>query len=326
MARACVWLGVQLKDEGKAKQAAALYRRACDDGDAVGCNSIGFAHYTSQGARWDVMAASKAYERGCQLGDPTACSNVGELYEFGIGRAPDLEKARSFYEKGCTPVDHAGCGRIARFYEQGLGGAAVDAELAESSYRRACDADEPMPEACANLAAFLRKSGRGTASEVAQLFQRAFDVARDMSKDNPYYAYVLGTYYRDGIAVVKNPTEAAKLFVAACEGYDPVGCLAAGAMYMGASGLSANPELAVVQLDRACAANVEEACKQAEVARGGSGARKLPGPRPRGGCACDSGGDPGSLAGGLALALAVLLVSGRRSRARATQGPRPSRR
>jgi TPR repeat protein len=320
MSQSCTWLGIELGNEGKFADAFALYERACQEGDAIGCNQMGFSHYTSKGASWDVVKANKAYERCCELGNATGCANVAEMHEYGIGRERDLTKARELYERGCTPTDHAACGRVGKFYEKGLGGATVDKARAEEAYKRACDPEPPMPEACHDLARFYESTGGADAPQIALLEQRAFDTAKEASERNPYYTYVLGTYYRDGVATVKSPETAAKLFVESCEGYDPVGCLAAGEIYLGGHGLPANLEIAVAQFHRACAAKVTEGCEQHAAAKarleGGSGKVDPIAPGAKG-CGCGAGGAGGGAMEALAaigLGAAVIALVRRRKR------------
>ncbi|HTJ44649.1 MAG TPA: tetratricopeptide repeat protein [Kofleriaceae bacterium] len=303
---ACVQLGSILGDEGKNEQAVTLYQRACDDGDAQGCNAVGFAHYTAQGARWDVVAAAKGYQKACDLGEAVGCSNVGELYEYGIAYAKDPKKAYEYYGKGCTPSEDVGCGRLARFYASGTGGAQKDVDRAIKEYRRACDASYSSPDACRELADLLQSTGKGATSEIAALNQKAFARAKELSAKNPFYQYVLGTYYRDGVATVRDPKKATELFVSACEGYDPLGCLAAGHLLME----QGDREKAVVELDRACAAQVKEACDVATTARGGKGGVPMSGGK-GGGCGCQS--DAPSPAGA-ALFMSALLLAVRRRR------------
>lgn len=279
---ACVELGSLLGKEGQKSQALTLYQKACDDGDASGCNAAGYAHYTGAGTGWNVQQAANGYMKACNLGDATGCSNVGELYEYGIAYAKLPEKAYEFYQKGCTPSDDIGCGKLARFYATGTGGAKKDNEAAMRAFHRGCDATYADPEACRGLAEMWRTLKKGEPSQIAQLEQKAFDRARELSSDNPYYRYVLGTYYRDGMATVKDDKKAAELFVSACDGYDPLGCLAAG-QALGAT----DPARAKTSLDRACAAQLKEACDLA----GGKGSVPMAGGAARagsGGC-CDSG-------------------------------------
>ncbi len=287
-ASACTALAGMLAEAGKHAEAFNLYQRACDAGDGTACNSVGFAHYTSHGAPWDVVKAAAGYQKACDLGEAVGCSNIGELYEYGIALAKDPAKAYAFYQKGCTPSSDVGCGRLARYYATGTGGATKDPARAIKEYRRACESAFSTPEPCRELAELLRATGQGKPSEIAQLSQRAFDRARELAATNPFYEYVLGTYYRDGVATVKDPKQAADRFVRACDGYDPVGCLAAGHLLLGGAGLPADRERAIVQLDRACAAQVAEACELATTARDGD--KPVPLTPRKGGCACAGGG------------------------------------
>jgi MYXO-CTERM domain-containing protein len=314
-AAACVRLGLLYSDQGKKDRALQMYQRACDDGLGEGCNQVGFAQYTAQGTRWDVGAAAKSYQKACELGDATGCSNVGELYDYGIAFAKDPAKAFEYYGKGCTPSDDIGCGRLARFYATGTGGAKKDVDRAIKEYRRACGADYATPDACRELAELLQSSGKGNASEVAQLTQKAFDRAKELSKGNPFYQYVLGTYYRDGVATVRDGKKAGELFVAACDGYDPLGCLAAGHLLSGEGGLvPPDHERAIVELDRACAAQVKEACDLSASQKGGKNGVPLSGAKAKGGCGCRSSDG----ASGYAL-LIVLTALGFRSRRRSSR-------
>lgn len=290
---ACFALANFLNATGKEKEAFGLLTNACNDGHPSACNVLGFSHYTARGARWDIAEADRLYARACELGDAVGCSNVGELYQYGIAHEPDAAKARELYQKSCELGFQGGCGRLAYYLERGEGGATKDEALAEQHYTAACNADSP--EACRSLAELLERGGRTAHSKIAQLKQRALDSAKEQSERNPYYTWVLGTFHRDGVATVKDAAKAAELFVKACEGYDPLGCLDAGRLYLGHGvedgSLPRNPELAAVQLDKACAANVGEACKLADEARGkgGGGDATVPLTPKKGGCACDTG-------------------------------------
>jgi hypothetical protein len=313
-ASACTALARMLNDDGKAADAFALYRRACDADNAEACNAVGFAHYTSHGAPWDVVKAAAAYVKTCELGEPIGCANVGELYEYGVAYAKDPAKAYAYYQRACTPNSDIGCGRLARYYASGAGGATKDIPRAITAYRRACESEYSTPEPCHELAELLRSSGQGTPSDIAQLSQRAFDRAKELAVDNPFYQYVLGTYYLAGVATVKDAKKAADLFVQACDGYDPVGCLAAGHLLLGENGHAPERERAIVQLDRACAAQVTEACDLGGKARAGTD--HVPLTAHKGGCGCATGA-PGEGALPVLMIGLGLAVGRRRQRRRA---------
>lgn len=304
----CWKLGNVLSQAGKHDDAVRLFRRACEEGLAAGCNSFGFCLYTGQGATWNVGEAAAAYERACELGDEYGCANVGELHQFGIGVPIDLAAAASAYGRACDEVAVAGCARLGELVERGEGGRKRDAGAARDLYVRGCDAG--APEACRALAALDERGGKGGASTIAKLYQRAYDLALEQAKGNPYYAYVIGTFHRDGIAVTRDAKEAAVWFDKACEGRDPIGCLAAGEAHLTGAGVPRDETRAAAWFDRACAAGVDRACARAAEAKRGvplSGGK---------GCACRSG-DDGSAGGVIAIAGVVVCVLARRRRAAA---------
>jgi len=301
---ACAWLGMRLHEEKKFDQAGPLFRRACDDKDPVGCTMIGYAHYTRQGASWDVPQARKDWEGGCQLGETVSCHNLGMLYAHGIGVDVDAKKAAEFFQKACTPGSASACGELGGMYERGQG-VSKDVERAEAEYARACDEGEDGT-ACRALGDLLARGGKARPARIAGLYQKAFELVSEVAERTPYGKYKLGVLHRDGVAVVKNPTKAAELFALSCDGYDPLGCMAAGQMYMGDQGIPADREAAAVRFERACAAGVDAGCAGVKQARGvGPGQIKK-----RGACACDGSRDPGALV--LVLAVAALAIRRRR--------------
>ncbi|HUH05877.1 MAG TPA: tetratricopeptide repeat protein [Kofleriaceae bacterium] len=312
---ACAWLGFRLYEEKKYEEAAPLFRRACDDGATVGCTMLGYVHYTGRGVAWDVTAARKAYEKACEDNEPTACNNLGEMSHWGIATEIDLKKALELYQKACTPTSPSGCTNVGRFYDKALG-VERDLERAETEYKRGCEEAE-WGEACHLLAEIYKETGKSNASQIAALQQKALSLISKDLEDNPYRMWLLGKMHLDGIAMVKNPTKALELFVASCDGYDPLGCSEAGRTYMGDRGVPADYEAAAVRFDRACAAGLAENCELAAAARqklaAGSAGPKPPIEVPRKGCGCGavSGGDT---AGFALLAMLVLLLIGRRRR------------
>lgn len=293
---ACWQLGNLLVDEKAFTEAAALFSRACEEGLAASCNNLGFQLYTGQGVTWNVGEAAAAYQKACDLGDGYGCANIGELTEHGIGVAPDDAKAAALYERACDAQQVAGCPRLGVFFEEGRGGKPVDRKRARELYRRSCDGGSP--DGCRALAVLGERDGEPR-SEVAKVALRAYDLARAQAETNPYYAFVVGTFHRDGLTVPRSAKEARVWFDRACEGRDPLGCMAAGEAHLGERDATA----AVAMFDRACAAGVDRACQRATEAK-----RSVP--MSGRGCGCRGGGDAG-----LGLAILLLGLCGRRRRA-----------
>lgn len=294
---ACWQLGNLFLEEGKWRDATPLYSRACDDGMAPACTNLGFQLYTGRGAAWNVAEAAAAYRKACDLGDAYGCANLGEVTEYGIGVTPDDAAAAALYERACTEAHAAGCPRLGVMYEQGRGGKRSDAARARALYERSCDAGSP--DGCHALAVLGDRAG-DPRSDVARVAVRAFDLATALAEQNPYYAYVVGTFHRDGLTVARDPAEASRWFDKACEGRDPLGCIAAGEAHLAGAGGKRDATAAVAMFDRACAAGVERACARAAEAK-----RVVP--MSGKGCACRGGGDgPGALVMLLVVAMIIL--------------------
>ena len=186
---ACFRLGGALVDDDRPADAARLFARACDDGLAAACTSLGFAHYAARGAPWDPGRARALYQRSCDLGDAWGCANLGELLELGVGAAPDPTAARAHYQAACDQLGGAGCGRLAAMVERD------DHDLAgaRALYQRGCDDGDA--EACAGAA----RASTDDAPTRARLAQRAFDLAWAQADDNPYAAYLLGQFHAAGV-------------------------------------------------------------------------------------------------------------------------------
>jgi TPR repeat protein len=295
---------------GDPKEAVELFKRLCDQSVPAGCSGAAAAYASGGGVRWDVGTAFDLYTKGCDLNDAPSCAKVAEMLEVGIAKDVDLKKAYELYQKSCDAGYVGACGAAARFLEKGDGGVAVDVAKADKLYEQACEAD--APDACRWYADFLKASKKGSSPKIAQLYGRALSLAKEQAKSSAYHQWLLGTFHLDGVATVKNPDAAVKLFVEACDANYPMGCLDAGRMYLGEPGYEGvPPDLAVaaVTLDKACSANVVIACTLADKARTGP----TPGPvkKTAKGC-CDSGGGAGAAIPGVLVMLA--LIGSRRRR------------
>lgn len=307
-ARACFGMGRLQFKQDKPTEALKLFVRACEGKVADACSSAGYAYYTAHGVRWDVTEAAKLFLQACELGSSVGCANSGDVYRFGAGAAQDHAKAFAHYDKACRPFDPTGCAGVGHYLATGEGGIEIDRARAEQALRAACTQVDVSPEACRELADLLEQQRKGTPAEIARLRTTSFTRAQELAKDNPYYMYILGTFYAAGMATVKDPAAALTWMSKSCDGFDPLGCIAGG-QALQATGKPEDAERARVYFERACAAGVNDGCTL--------GKAKPPGPPPVAGkaqgCGCAGEVAPGGHAG---LAL-VLLLALRRRRSRA---------
>ena len=99
-------------------EAARLYQRQCDVGDAPSCTSLAAFYDYGQILAQNASHAAALYKRGCELGGASACSNLGELYERGHGVDKDWGTALELFKKGCTLGDTTGCASLAEMIER----------------------------------------------------------------------------------------------------------------------------------------------------------------------------------------------------------------
>ncbi len=303
-AQACFGVGQLLEVAGKQEEAQRLYLRSCEGEFASACSQLGYRFYVAQGARWDLASSVKYVTKACELGSMDGCSNAAYVYRHGTGAPIDHKKAFELYTKACSAMFTSPCDGLGHYLATGEGGAKVDKKRAEEVLRWGCNGgDDSSPEACLGLAELL-ESKQGSPAEIARLRTTAFTRATEKAKDNPSQQYLLGTFYASGMATVKDPVQALVWFTKACEGFDPLGCIAAGKA-LRATGKQEDAERARVYLERACAAGVDDGCTLG----------KAKGPNAvRGGQGCCGGEVAPGAHGGLALVIFALVMRRRRAR------------
>ncbi len=287
--------------------------KGCTLGHAEACNIAGFTNYTARKPiAWDITAAVRYYTKACDLGSSSACGNLGEVYRFGLGASPDAKKSRELYQKSCEAGSAYGCAGYGHYVATGEGGAKQDLKEAERMWRESCEAE--YIEACSELALLLQRQ-HGAASEVSRFQLRAFSLAEKQAPTNPEYMYWLGTFYRDGVATMKDQAKAASLFGKACDSFDPFGCIAAGKLLLAKHTVS-DREQAHVYFQRACAAGVEDGCAGLKAAEAPVDGAVGPAPQQvhaKSGCACHGEVAPGGQVG-MAFLVGVVAFGLRRRR------------
>jgi TPR repeat protein len=116
-ARGCNNLGVMYMDgRGVAKdevRAVTLFQGACDHDEAAGCSALGVAYMDGRGVKKDEARAVTLYQQGCDGGNADGCTGLGMMYADGRGVAKDEAHAVTLYQKGCDGGEAAGCSELA---------------------------------------------------------------------------------------------------------------------------------------------------------------------------------------------------------------------
>ena len=116
---------------------ARLFQRACDLGDASGCNKLGLAFESGDGVPQDYERAMDLFSRACSGAFADGCNNQGALYEHGRGVPENLGDAQRLYTQACRHGSGLGCSNLGVLYAQGRG-VPANREQAAQLFREAC--------------------------------------------------------------------------------------------------------------------------------------------------------------------------------------------
>jgi len=93
----------------RSPEARTLFKKACDAGDAGGCNNLGFLWLKGEGGPSDPVKARALYKKACDAGVAVSCLNLGNMWVKGEGGPNDPAKARALYKKACDAGYAAAC-------------------------------------------------------------------------------------------------------------------------------------------------------------------------------------------------------------------------
>lgn len=120
-AAACTGMGILSEELGTSqgdKTAAGFFRRACDEGDALGCGNLGFMLRSGRGVAADPAAARKHYRTACDAQKWEHCVNLGILLVNAEGGPQAIPEAVNLLESGCNNGKAAGCATLADMHDQ----------------------------------------------------------------------------------------------------------------------------------------------------------------------------------------------------------------
>ncbi len=129
-AREGVYLGTNPQEEGDRDRAATLLEKACNDNDALGCESL--APMKSE------PIAAQLYEKACSLNSPSACASFARVLAHGTGTTADKPRAAQLAQKGCQDGAASACAAWGESYAEGWVGA-PDPAQAQQLVSKACE-------------------------------------------------------------------------------------------------------------------------------------------------------------------------------------------
>ena len=95
------------------KEAARMFRQACDGGDVNACIQLASQLAAGQGVAKNAVAAAGLYRKACDVGNMNGCLGLGWTYQSGQGVAKDASQAASIYRKVCDAGSAFGCTNLA---------------------------------------------------------------------------------------------------------------------------------------------------------------------------------------------------------------------
>jgi TPR repeat protein len=98
--------GTAAYQRGDYAAARAIYRRACDGGDMLGCRGLGILYAVGQGVQQDFAQAEALFRQGCRGGDSESC-RLAELAKSDKELAASQQSAKSTVPAG-HPVTAGG--------------------------------------------------------------------------------------------------------------------------------------------------------------------------------------------------------------------------
>ena len=92
--------------------------KACDGGNAGGCNNLGLMYDKGEGVKQDKFKAVELYKKACLGGIAGGCNDLGVKYEKGEGIRQDNSEALELYGKACDLKHELGCKNYARLKDK----------------------------------------------------------------------------------------------------------------------------------------------------------------------------------------------------------------
>jgi len=78
-----------------------LFTRACDQGFAAGCGSMGDVYFQGKEIAKDQARATTIWQDACDRGHATSCLNLGVMNHMGDGVPKDDARSATYLARGC---------------------------------------------------------------------------------------------------------------------------------------------------------------------------------------------------------------------------------
>lgn len=157
--------GHEARRRGDYASAAALYRKAMEEGDPAGCNALGTCYYRGTGVEKDIRKAVELYKQAAEAGIPAAQVNLAIQYKNGNVVEKNYEKALFWYEKAAEQGNVQAQLETANIYTGTYDKALCNASRAALWYEKAAEQGDAFAQYAIGDA-YLK--GNGTARDLVK--------------------------------------------------------------------------------------------------------------------------------------------------------------
>lgn len=164
-------LGLRLYREGQFADAAALLRRAAEQGVPDAQYRYAKMLERGEGVEQDFLGAARWNQEAAEAGHGRAMHNMGVLLVTGQIGEPDYDRAKRWFELAALHGVADSQNNLALFFERGIGGTAQSLPDAYAWYSiLAQSGDEAAPERVAALRSQISSDAASQADQVARQF------------------------------------------------------------------------------------------------------------------------------------------------------------
>lgn len=228
-----LWRGRALVKLGRDAEAATLFRRYSDQGNAVAQATLGVMYSLGRGVPNDPAEAVRLFRLAVDRGLPMAQSNLAEMYQMGRGVSQDSDEAARLLRLAADQGYALAQTSLGWMNQYGKG-IPTNAAEAVRWYRLASDQGFSRGQASLATMYYLGSGVSQNYNEAARLFRIAADRGDSQAQNG------LGFMYRYGNGMSQNYNEAVRLFRLAADQGLADGQLNLGFMYYNGWGVAAN--------------------------------------------------------------------------------------
>lgn len=233
-------------------------RAACKAKQGAACVSLGNLLRETPAAKKEMLAA---YETACTLKLALGCSKLGTALLRDATGVADQRRAADLFRLACDANDGLGCSNLAALVEDGIG-VARDVPASTRLYVKACRLKDGFACGMAGLAYLY---GTGVAVDEARGNSLC---EQGCSLGSTSACVSLASLDRLGRAGhPRDPAKAAKVFIPACEGDDPMACASLADMYGTGEGVPRDAARARTLRAHACELGVTDSCDSGKAER-----------------------------------------------------------